>query len=136
MVGELALVGEAGAKSDVRQGQAGSCLQDLPGPLYAAGDEVLAWSYLEIGGQLARELRGRNLLAPAGILARPQRREITAPQPLGTRAQGGDAGGGQWEGGRRRAERPDLPDDPVHDTARGPAGEHIGQGGVAGSLTL
>ena len=35
---ELALVREAGAGGDLRQGQVGSCLQELPGPLDAAQD--------------------------------------------------------------------------------------------------
>ena len=37
---ELALVREAGAGGDLRQGQVGSCLQELLGPLDAAGDVV------------------------------------------------------------------------------------------------
>src|SRR6516165_3148082 len=41
MAGELALVGEAGLKGDLRQGQLGCGLQELPGPLDAAEDDVL-----------------------------------------------------------------------------------------------
>ena len=41
MIGELALVGEAGVQGDLRQGQVGACVQELPGPLDAAGDDVL-----------------------------------------------------------------------------------------------
>src|SRR5262245_15584108 len=36
VVGELALVGEAGMRGDLRQGQVGPRLQELPGPLDAA----------------------------------------------------------------------------------------------------
>src|SRR5262249_55036658 len=41
VVGELALVREAGARGDLRQGQVVFGLQELPGPLDAAGDDVL-----------------------------------------------------------------------------------------------
>src|SRR6516225_9967312 len=41
VVGELALVREAGVRGDLRQGQVGSCLQELPGPLDAPSDDVL-----------------------------------------------------------------------------------------------
>ena len=40
-MGELALVGEAGAQGDLRQGQVRPCLQELLGPLDAAQDDVL-----------------------------------------------------------------------------------------------
>jgi hypothetical protein len=42
-MGELALVREAGAQGDLRQGEVASGLQDLLGPLDAAGEEVLVW---------------------------------------------------------------------------------------------
>src|SRR5262252_3885937 len=38
---ELALVTEAGGQSDLRQGHLRPCLQELLGPLDAAGDDVL-----------------------------------------------------------------------------------------------
>src|SRR6516164_1079370 len=38
---ELALVREAGVRGDLRQGEVSSGLQELPGPLDAAGDDVL-----------------------------------------------------------------------------------------------
>src|SRR5262249_56672922 len=41
VAGELALVGEAGVRGDVRQGQVRPGLQQLPGTLDAAGDDVL-----------------------------------------------------------------------------------------------
>ena len=41
VVGELALVREAGACGDLRQGQVRPCLQQLLGPLDAAEDDVL-----------------------------------------------------------------------------------------------
>src|SRR5262249_44301290 len=41
VMGELALVGEAGVRGDLRQGEVASGLQELPGPLDAAGDDVL-----------------------------------------------------------------------------------------------
>ena len=40
VTGELALVREAGVRGDLRQGQVGFCLQELPGPLDAARDDV------------------------------------------------------------------------------------------------
>jgi hypothetical protein len=44
VTGELALVREAGARGDLRQGQVGPCLQDLLGSFDAAGDGV--WDLL------------------------------------------------------------------------------------------
>lgn len=41
MTGELALVREAGAQGDLRQGQVRPCLQELLGPLDATQDHVL-----------------------------------------------------------------------------------------------
>src|SRR5262249_54818757 len=41
VMGELALVREAGVRGDLRQGEVASGLQELPGPLDAAGDDVL-----------------------------------------------------------------------------------------------
>ena len=41
VVGELALVREAGVQGDLRQGKGRPSLQELPGPLDAAGDDVL-----------------------------------------------------------------------------------------------
>src|SRR5262249_51538369 len=41
VMGELALIREPGVRSDLRQGQFGSGLQELPGPLDAAQDDVL-----------------------------------------------------------------------------------------------
>jgi hypothetical protein len=41
VMGELALVREAGAQGDLRQGQARPCFQELFGPLDAAQDDVL-----------------------------------------------------------------------------------------------
>src|SRR5262249_55033685 len=40
VMAQLALVREAGAGGDLRQGQVGPRLQELPGPLDAAGDDV------------------------------------------------------------------------------------------------
>jgi hypothetical protein len=42
-----------------------------------------SWADAEIGGQFSGETSGRDLLASAGILARPQWREIIAAQALG-----------------------------------------------------
>ena len=50
--------------------------------------------YSEVGGQFARELRCRDFLASAGILAGPQRGEVAAPQALGLGPQGGEGSGG------------------------------------------
>src|SRR6516165_631052 len=41
MMGELALVREAGVRGDLSQGEVASRLQELLGPLHAAGDDVL-----------------------------------------------------------------------------------------------
>src|SRR5262245_45108472 len=41
VMGELALVREAGVRGDLRQGEVASGLQELLGPLDAAGDDVL-----------------------------------------------------------------------------------------------
>src|SRR5262249_4650501 len=41
VMGELALVRKAGVRGDLRQGGVASGLQELPGPLDAAGDDVL-----------------------------------------------------------------------------------------------
>src|SRR5262245_39476903 len=41
VMGELALVREAGVRGDLRQGEVASGLQQLLGPLDAAGDDVL-----------------------------------------------------------------------------------------------
>src|SRR5262249_1371676 len=50
VVGELALIREAGAGGDFRQGQVGSSLQEVPGPLDAAHDDVpVRW---QPGGRL------------------------------------------------------------------------------------
>src|SRR4029079_2813964 len=40
-MGELALIKEPGVRGDLRQGQFGSGLEELPGPLDAAQDDVL-----------------------------------------------------------------------------------------------
>jgi hypothetical protein len=50
VMGELALVREAGAQGDLRQGEIRSCLQEVLGPLDAAPDDVLVrW---QSGGRL------------------------------------------------------------------------------------
>jgi hypothetical protein len=41
VVGELALVREAGVRGHLRQGTVGSCVQELPGPFDAAQDDEL-----------------------------------------------------------------------------------------------
>src|SRR5262249_12973727 len=41
VMGELALIREPGVRGDLRQGQFGSGLEELPGPLDAAQDDVL-----------------------------------------------------------------------------------------------
>ena len=58
VVGELALVRKAGVRGDLRQGQVGSCLQELPGPLDAAGDDVLVRRQPGGGLELVRSGRG------------------------------------------------------------------------------
>jgi hypothetical protein len=62
VMGELALIREAGARGDVRQGQARSGLQQLLGPLDAAQDDVLVRR--QPAGRL--ELPGEMVGAEAG----------------------------------------------------------------------
>src|SRR5262249_227390 len=81
VMGELALVREAGVRGDLRQGEVASGLQELPGPLDAAGGDVL----------------GRR--RPAGPLELPG-------GGVGTEAGGGAVGGGcgmYWRRGRSLA---------------------------------
>src|SRR6516165_10155708 len=56
VVGELALVREAGARGHLRQGEAASGLQELLGPLDAAQDDVLVrrqpGGCLELSGEV------------------------------------------------------------------------------------
>ena len=59
---ELALVTEAGVRGDLRQGEVASGLQELPGPLDAAGEDVLVRR--QSGGPL--ELRDEVVGAEAG----------------------------------------------------------------------
>jgi hypothetical protein len=91
---------------------------------------------LNFGSQFPRQLRRRYFPAATGVLPRPQRREVTAPQAFRLGTQGGDGGGGQGKGGRRRADRSDLPNEAVYDPPRRSAGENVRQGSVAGSLAL
>src|SRR6516162_8724066 len=74
VIGELALVREAGVRADLRQGQVASRLQELPGSLDAAGDDVLvrrqAGGPLELPGEVVGAKtsdRGQLLQARAGV---------------------------------------------------------------------
>src|SRR5262245_64842391 len=62
VMGELALIREPGVRGDLRQGQFGSGLQELPGPFDAAQDDVLVRR--QPGGPL--ELRDKVVGAEAG----------------------------------------------------------------------
>src|SRR5215471_19782654 len=62
VMGELALVREAGLRGDLRQGEVAAALQELLGPLDAAGDDVLVRR--QPGGGL--ELPGEVVGAEAG----------------------------------------------------------------------
>src|SRR6516162_6298044 len=62
VMGELALVREAGVRGDLRQGEVASGLQELLGPLDAAGDDVMVRR--QSGGPL--ELRDEVVGAEAG----------------------------------------------------------------------
>src|SRR5262249_8306472 len=68
VVGELALVREAGLPRELRQGQVGPRWQELPGALDAAGDDVLVrrqpGGRPELTGEVVRAEvgRGRHLL--------------------------------------------------------------------------
>src|SRR5262249_20217428 len=64
VVGELALVGEADVRGDLRQGKVGSCLQEFLRALDAAGDDVLVRR--QPGGRL--ELPRKVIGAEAGDL--------------------------------------------------------------------
>jgi len=58
-MGELALVREAGACGDLRQGEIASGLHELLGPLDAAGEDVL------VGRQSGGHLELREVIATA-----------------------------------------------------------------------
>src|SRR5262249_27136880 len=70
VMGELALVREAGAGGDPRQGQVGSCLQELPGPLDAAQDDHPA----------RPRLSATKLRRPRPKWPRPRRRSRSLPR--------------------------------------------------------
>src|SRR5215510_5640354 len=76
VMGELALIREAGARGDVGQGQARSSLQQLLGTLDAAQDDVLVrrqpGGRLELPGEMVGAQagdRGQLLQARAGVEA-------------------------------------------------------------------
>src|SRR5262249_55544394 len=99
VMAELALVREAGAGGDLRQGQVGSCLQELPGPLDAAHDHVLVrrqpGGCLELPGEVVDAQMGRRghlLQSQAGVEvfldvlddgAEPPLRQHAVPPALG-----------------------------------------------------
>src|SRR6202051_3557910 len=56
MMGEVALVREAGVRGDLRQGQVAASSQELLGPLDAAGDDVLVRRQPGGGLELPREV--------------------------------------------------------------------------------
>jgi hypothetical protein len=58
VLAELALVREAGAQGDLRQGQVRPCLQELLGPLDATQDDVLVRRQPGGGLELPREVVG------------------------------------------------------------------------------
>ena len=62
MMGELALIREAGVRGDVRQGEVTTCLKEVPRPFDAACDEVLVRR--QPGGNF--ELPGEVIRAEAG----------------------------------------------------------------------
>ena len=86
--------------------------------------------------QLAHQQSGRDRLAAAGVLSRPEGRKIAAALGLGGSAQGRDGRAGQREGWRLGAQGPEFAHQAVHDATRGPSGEQIGQGRVARRLAL
>jgi hypothetical protein len=62
LVGELALIREAGTGGDLRQGQVVSCLEELLGSFDATGDDILVrrqpGSRLELSGEVVRAKTG------------------------------------------------------------------------------
>src|SRR5438128_7073219 len=94
------------------------------------------WVGMDLLGKPAGKLRGGNLAAPGGILARPQRREVSAPGLLRRRAQRRDGRAGQRKLGRERIDGPQLAHEAVHDPARRAAGEEVGERGVARAFAL
>src|SRR5262249_21604496 len=58
VMGELTLIREPGVRGDLRQGQFGSGLEELPGPLDAARDDVLVRRQPGGGLELPREVVG------------------------------------------------------------------------------
>jgi len=95
-----------------------------------------AMSTLEFRGQFLRELRGRYLLASAGILTRPQRRKISGALAFGFGTQGSDGRRGQGKSRRRSTDWAKLFHEMVHDAARGSAGEKVRKRCVTGRLAL
>src|ERR1700682_3482427 len=91
---------------------------------------------LNVGGQFTSEVSGWDLLASASILPRPERREVTGAPAFRFSAQGRDGGGSQGKSRRSGADRAKLSHDAVHDSARRPAGEKVGERSMAGGLTL
>ena len=65
MIGELALVPEAGVRGHLRQGQIRLCLQQLLRPFDAPGDDVLVGRQPRGGLELPREVVGVEATASA-----------------------------------------------------------------------
>src|SRR5262245_22265626 len=108
VMGELALVGEAGVRGDLRQGEVASGLQELPGPLDATQDDVLVRR--QSGGPL--ELPDEVVGAEAGDRGQLRQGRATVEVLLDVLNDGAELRPGERAGSpaRGRAGRRNVPD--------------------------
>ena len=119
----IEVVGPPAARDDEQHAQRALPAREARarGPPRHRREIVARLASLQSLGELSRKLGGGNLLATAGVLPGPQRREVALALRLGSRAQRRDRRGGQRERGREGADRPELPHQAVHDAARRPS---------------
>src|SRR5215470_1623406 len=108
VMGELALIRELGVRGDLRQGQFGPGLQELPGPLDAAQDDVLVRR--QPGGPL--ELRDEVVGTEAGDRGQLLQGRATVEVLLDVLDDGAEPRPGERAGSPARglAGRKDMPD--------------------------
>src|SRR5215468_6487983 len=108
VMGELALIREPSVRGDLRQGQFGSGLQELPGPFDTAQDDVLVRR--QPGGPL--ELRDEVVGAEAGDRGQLLQGRATVEVLLDVLDNGAELRSGQRAGSPARglAGRQDVPD--------------------------
>jgi hypothetical protein len=81
---EVALVREAGGQGDLGQGEVRSCLQELPGPLDAAADDVLVRRQAGGSLELPREVAGAEVGDRGDLLQCQAGRDVAANTPFGS----------------------------------------------------